>query len=129
MIYGGGAVDAVRHHDEGSWPHILFSLYDVQVYCPRCAVEPGDTDERVMSRNRDALLVAEWAAFLFDGTFTVGTPIEVEWRLETVWRRDTTAIINATPLWPGLFMRRWRDMGAVILNKIEEVPGWLARSS
>lgn len=135
MIYAGGAIDyRVRGHDF-DWQHVIggpipgaaepptLQYRGETIYCPRCENRTGG-DKETMKRNRGALAEARMAVFVLDGSYTIGTPVEIEWRM-TLWRNrpESTIVIHPGP--PGLFVRRWVMMGARLAQTIEEALPWL----
>lgn len=124
FVYAGGPVDyADEAHD---WRHDLGRLPGVAVYCPICANADGPADDVIMERNRMALLAADRAVFLLDGRFTVGTPIEIAYRLEH--RGPASVAIVHTAGQPGVFVRVWARAGVLVLPSWEGLDQWLLRS-
>ncbi len=121
-IYGGGPIDAAGFHSTASWPHSLLDSITVGfIYCPRCAVQPLDTDDDIMIRNMRALADADLAVFLLEG-ITVGTPVEIDWK---VAQDDADKVLIVHPAEPGLFVRQWAKDGATVVRSMMGVEPWL----
>lgn len=127
-VYAGGPIDYSTGH--AKLPHALIdalAFAGVEVYCPQCEntmpsgeVEPDDF--RIMDRNKAALARANRAVFLLDGTFTVGTPVEIaDWI--KIHRARAAAIVH--PGEPGLFVRMWALQGVKVFKTVEEAAAWL----
>lgn len=99
----------------------------IKVFCPRCAVEPTDTDDDILNRNFEQVYAAPLAVFRIDGTFTIGTPIEMQQRVQT--RPAGTVIWADLDFAGGLFIRRFVAMGALLATDESEVRSWLQLAS
>ena len=98
----------------------------MQVYCPICAAADYDTDIDIMRSNQQALMGADRAVFLLDGTFTIGTPVEIE-----IWSRlrDPRLAAIVHPDKPGLFVRQWHRDGFHVVRSMGEAVEWLRQSA
>lgn len=127
MIYAGGAIDYTTHDPTTSWQHRLPELIGLEpvggVFCPRCANLGNTDDEAVIRNNARALEDAELALFLLDGTFTVGTPIEIHQRIMLSLNLGTVIIHPNGP--PGLYVRVWERQGVRVFKSFGEVGRWL----
>lgn len=117
-VYAGGAIDYVKPGDGHTWRHGLPG----DVFCPICENATGADALQVIRRNTEALLAADRAVFLLDGTFTVGTPIEISVRLEHA-PVATVAIVH--PGVPGVYVRFWGSLGVPVLGDLGAARRWL----
>lgn len=120
FVYAGGPIDygTSKGHP---WRHDLEAA-GVEVFCPVCANSDQPLDKDLMMRNELGLLLASRAVFLLDGTFTVGTPVEIALRME---RRHPSTVCIVHPAEPGAFVRTWRRAGAAVVGSVEEAIKWL----
>lgn len=79
-----------------------------------------------MARNASALEMADLALFRLDGTFTIGTPIEIAVRQES---KPQGVAIWIDPDMDSLFTRWFARKGALVLRSEEEVKTWLRWAS
>lgn len=127
-IYAGGAID---YTDNGhQWRHDLEGYIGVRdrflVYCPICANKNSYTAAAaadLMARNEAALLRADICVFLLDGTFTVGTPVEIYMRLQAKGPAGIL-IVHANGA-PGMFVAAWEAAGVAVVESWEEAAQWL----
>lgn len=126
FVYAGGAVDYAHRDRTHLWRHDLDEYTDMDIYCPICANEDHPGIDKIMLRNELALFTAKRCVFLLDGSFTVGTPVEIALRIER--RHPSTICIVHTAGEPGVFVQTWARMGAVVLPSMSGVPQWLGRS-
>ena len=111
------------HRDQSDgWRHRL-AEHGWEVYCPLCANTDSPDDATIMERNDTALLSTDRAVFLLDGWFTVGTPVEIQRRVDL--RNPTTAAIVHTAGKPGVFVRTWQRQGVLVVPSFEELTPWL----
>lgn len=132
-VYCGGAIDYDPDRHATSWIHDLVERIDffkppvsLGVYCPRCT-NADASEAETMARNAHFLRQAELALFRLDGTFTIGTPIEIDRRLTA--RPAGVAVWVDRGLESGLFVREFSLRGAVLLHEREEAAEWLRLAS
>lgn len=127
LVYAGGSIDYIteRDHATDGWQHRLaaFVPESVVVYCPKCANAARHAPREIIDYNMVALLqVASWAVFVFDGSFTIGTPIEA-----FLWmagkQADRACIVHPGPT--GIFVQAWMQAGATVVTSVEEAGEWL----
>lgn len=139
-VYTGGPIDYAPAgsdvtKDGHNWRHLigLQTNGQIVVYCPICEAKSQygitPTDQAIFMRNYHAMVKSDLAVFDLSGGFTIGTPIEVEYRhtLRPADGMATTAIVH--PQDPGLFVRRWVKAGATILESLDGVGPWLLKQS
>jgi hypothetical protein len=123
VIYAGGAIDHAKREASHQWRHDLEAFAPTyRVYCPLCANEDKPGLDEIVRRNEEALLTADRAVFLLDGTFTVGTPVEIYLRMQ---RRDPATVAIVHPDEPGVFVQMWQEMGALVVPTLRLVRPWL----
>lgn len=116
MIYAGGAVDYSNGAGH-AWRHAL----GVSVFCPICENVGLHDAELIMVNNTRALLSCDAAVFLLDGTFTVGTPVEIHNRLGA---RGPESMLIIHPGRTGVFVRYWASLGVEIVSSFDEARVW-----
>lgn len=126
-VYTGGAVDYDHLNRTHIWRHELeLRAPSWHWYCPICANADKPDDATVMLRNDKALTRADRAIFVLDGSFTVGTPIEINQKVrQGAW---SVCIVHAASRDPGLFVRWWMAQGATVVYNLDEALAWLAAS-
>ncbi len=87
-IYLGGPVDYAGHDIPEAWQHYPAWSRMGDPYCPRCRCV-GMADESIISANYAALMSAE-VAILDLRTHSIGTPIEMYWR---VWQAERKTVL------------------------------------
>ena len=123
FVYAGGAIDYADRERTHKWRHDLAKMtMPTPVYCPICANQDEADDETIMRRNTTALATAARAVFLLDGTYTVGTPVEIGQRVAYL-PPETVAIVHPGP--PGVFVRVWQKNGVFVVPTFEELEPWL----
>lgn len=126
FLYAGGAIDYADRERTHEWRHEIERRQSrLAVYCPLCANADNPGVETLMRRNELALLRADRAVFLLDGSFTVGTPVEVALRVAR--RHPSTVCIVHTAGSPGAFVKHWQSQGVEVRLRMEDLWGWLDR--
>lgn len=91
LIYLGGPVDYASHNLDRDWRHWpAWKELELTPYCPKCECA-GLSDVGIIEQNKAALMVAHFA-ILDLRSHSIGTPIEMFWRL---WQGNRPTILIA----------------------------------